>query len=194
MQQEEMTFREMQRGDWAAFNFFFKQHAESLFHYALGFVKLKEEAEDIVQNTFIYFWTHRDQIEYTGSVYAYLLRAVKNACIDYKLHEEVKSRYEREILAGGQEADMDEGENFEELYARLQEVMNALPAKCREIFILGCVDGMSYKEIAEQLGISVNTVKTQMKVAYKKIKSEFEEGNNKFMLLLFACVSEEEMI
>ena len=72
--------------------------------------------------------------------------------------------------------------------------MNALPAKCREIFILGCVDGMSYKEIAEQLGISVNTVKTQMKVAYKKIKSEFEEGNNKFMLLLFACVSEEEMI
>lgn len=194
MQQEEMTFREMQRGDWAAFNFFFKQHAESLFHYALGFVKLKEDAEDIVQNTFIYLWTHRDKIEYTGSVYAYLLRAVKNACIDYKLHEEVKSRYEREILAGGQEADVDEGENFEDLYARLQEVMDTLPAKCREIFILGCVEGMSYKEIAEQLGISVNTVKTQMKVAYKKIKSEFEEGNNKFMLLLFACVSEEEMI
>lgn len=188
-----MTFREMQRGDWAAFNFFFKQHAESLFHYALGFVKLKEEAEDIVQNTFIYLWTHRDQIEYTGSVYAYLSRAVKNACIDYKLHEEVKSRYEREILAGGQEADVDEGENFEELYARLQEVMNALPAKCREIFILGCVDGMSYREIAEQLGISVNTVKTQMKVAYRKIKGEFEGRDSKFMLLLFSCVSVGDM-
>lgn len=194
MQQEEMTFREMQRGDWTAFNFFFNQHAETLFHYALGFVKLKEDAEDIVQNTFIYLWTHRDKIEYTGSVYAYLLRAVKNASIDYKLHEEVKSRYEREILAGGQETDVDEEENFEELYTRLQEIVNALPAKCREIFILGCVEGMSYKEIAEQLGVSVNTVKTQMKVAYKKIKSEFEEGNNKFMLLLFACVSEEEMI
>lgn len=186
MQQEEMTFREMQRGDWAAFNFFFKQHAESLFHYALGFVKLKEEAEDIVQNTFIYLWTHRDKIEYTGSVYAYLLRAVKNACIDYKLHEEVKSRYEREILAGGQEVDVDEGENFEELYARLQEVMNALPAKCREIFILGCVDGMSYKEIAEQLGISVNTVKTQMKVAYKKMRDELARPDDSSVLVLLA--------
>lgn len=173
----------MQAGDWSAFNFFFESYSEQLYHYALGFVKRREEAEDIVQEVFIYLWTNRDRIACTGSVYAYLCRAVKNSCIDYKLHEKVEERYQREMTALGQD-DPGEGDDFEALYARLQSVMNALPPKCREIFILGCVEGMSYKEIAEQLGITVNTVKTQMKVAYKKIKGEFGNKDGKFMMLL----------
>lgn len=192
MQDEETMFRKMQEGDWKAFNTFFEQYSERLFHYAVGFVKRREEAEDIVQEAFIYLWTHRDKISYTGSVYAYLARTVKHACIDFKLHEEVKARYERE-MAGQEETD--EGtdgteEDFEELYARLQEVMNALPAKCREVFVMGCVDGMSYKEIAEKLGVSVNTVKTQMKVAYKKVKGEFGDKNVRFTLLLFCHIGQ----
>lgn len=75
-------------------------------------------------------------------------------------------------------------DNFEELYGRLQVVMDSLPPKCKEIFILGCVEGLSYKEVAEQLGVSVNTVKTQVKVAYKKIKSEFGNTDKNFMLIL----------
>ena len=99
-------------------------------------------------------------------------RSVKNSCIDRKLHAEVEQRYLRELMASGEESSED-SENLEELYKRLQVVMDSLPPKCKEIFILGCVEGLSYKDVAEQLGVSVNTVKTQVKVAYKKIKSEF---------------------
>ena len=51
------------------------------------------------------------------------------------------------------------------------------PVKCREIFILGCVDGLSYKEVSEKMGVSVNTVKTQIKLAYRKLKLELGGQN-----------------
>ena len=174
----------MQEGDWSAFNSFFDRYAEQLFHYALGFVKHREEAEDIVQEVFIYLWTNRDKITYTGSVY--LCRSVKNSCIDYKLHEKVEERYRQEMMMTGVD-DSDENDNFEELYDRLQSIMETLPPKCREIFILGCMESMSYKEIAEQLDISVNTVKTQMKTAYKKIKDEFGDKDKRFMMILLVA-------
>lgn len=187
MHDEETTFRKMQEGDWKAFNAFFEEYAERLFHYAVGFVKRREEAEDIVQDAFVYLWEHRARIAYTGSVYAYLAQTVKHACVDFKLHEEVKARYAQEMARQG-EADEAEDDNFEELYARLRKVIDALPARCREIFVMGCVDGMSYKEVAEKLGISENTVKTQIKLAYKKAKEEFNGGNAKFLPLLFGYI------
>lgn len=183
MQDELILFRKMQEGDWCAFNSFFESYSERLYLYALGFVGNRAEAEDIVQDTFIYLWVNRAKITHSGSLYAYLSRSVKNSCIDRKLHAEVEQRYLREMMASGEESSED-SENLEELYRRLQVVMDSLPPKCKEIFILGCVEGLSYKDVAEQLGVSVNTVKTQVKVAYKKIKSEFGDHNKNFMLIL----------
>lgn len=67
----------MQLGDWTAFNLFFKEYMEQLYLYAVAFVKDRAAAEDIVQDSFIYLWTNRGKINYTGSIYAYLLLAVK---------------------------------------------------------------------------------------------------------------------
>ena len=187
MHDEETIFRKMQEGDWKAFNAFFEEYSERLFHYAVGFVKRREDAEDIVQDAFVYLWEHRARIAYTGSVYAYLTQTVKHACVDFKLHEEVKARYAREMARQG-EADEPEEDNFEELYARLQKVIDALPARCREIFVMGCVDGMSYREVADKLGISENTVKTQIKLAYKKAKEEFGGKGAKILPLLFGYI------
>ena len=191
MQDELVLFRKMQEGDWSAFNSFFESYSEQLYLYALGFVGDRAEAEDIVQDTFIYLWVNRAKISHSGSLYAYLSRSVKNSCIDRKLHAEVERRYQREMMASGEESSEDP-ENFEELYERLQIVMDSLPPKCKEIFILGCIEGLSYKDVAEQLGVSVNTVKTQVKVAYKKIKSEFGDRDKNFMLILCNSFFKEE--
>ena len=192
MDREESLFRKMQEGDWKAFSYFFETYSERLFHYALGFVRVKEEAEDIVQDAFVYLWTHRDKVEWKGSVYAYLAKMVKHACIDVKMHEEVKARYEREMMLTGDEenerGDSDE-DDFEALYARLQKVMEAMPPRCREVFVMGCVDGLSYREIAERMGTSVNTVKTQMQTARQRVKDEFGDRCKRFVWLLFAFIS-----
>ena len=84
MENEALLFKKMQLGDWTAFNLFFKEYMEQLYLYAVAFVKDRAAAEDIVQDSFIYLWTNRGKINYTGSIYAYLLLAVKNACINYK--------------------------------------------------------------------------------------------------------------
>ena len=164
---------------------------DSLYRFAYIRTGSQADAEDIVQDTFIYLWVNRAKITHSGSLYAYLSRSVKNSCIDRKLHAEVEQRYLREMMASGEESSED-SENLEELYRRLQVVMDSLPPKCKEIFILGCVEGLSYKDVAEQLGVSVNTVKTQVKVAYKKIKSEFGDHNKNFMLILCNSFFKEE--
>ena len=191
MQDELVLFWKMQEGDWSAFNSFFESYSEQLYLYALGFVGDRAEAEDIVPDTFIYLWVNRAKISHSGYLYAYLSCSVKNSCIDRKLHAEVERRYQREMMASGEESSED-SENFEELYERLQIVMDSLPPKCKEIFILGCIEGLSYKDVAEQLGVSVNTVKTQVKVAYKKIKSEFGDRDKNFMLILCNSFFKEE--
>ncbi len=167
---ERELFIKIQEGDWDAFNAVFKRYSELLFHYSLGMVKNGEAARDIVQEVFIWLWTNRDKVPARDSINGYLFRAVKNACINHKVHEQVEQRYLRQqMIEEKGTAGHDDGEH-DELFVRLQSLMDSLPPKCREIFIMGCVDGMSYKEIAGKLDISVNTVKTQIKTAYKKIK------------------------
>lgn len=181
MENELQVFKRMQEGDWTAFNLFFKAYAEQLYLYALAFVKDRAVAEDLVQEAFIYLWVHRDRISFRGSVYAYLLQSVKNACINYKAHEEVKEKY-RQVVTEVNEPEDSEAE-WEALRQRVMAAIETLPPKCREIFILGAVEGLTYQQIAEQLGVSVNTVKTQMKFAYRKVKGQ-AGGERDLMVVL----------
>ncbi len=183
MQDDEELFRQFQEGSWKAFKILFEAYSEQLYLYAAGFLGDREEARDIVQDAFVYLWENREKITYTGSLYSYLLRSVKNSCIDYKMHEKVKEKYIREMEYLQDEAE-EVSDNFEESYKRLQKVIDSLPPKCKEIFVLGCVEGYSYKEVATRLGVSVNTVKTQIKLAYKKVKSELEKPDTKFMFAI----------
>ena len=116
---------------------------------------------------------------------------MKHAGSDFKTREEVKARYEREMMQG-EDGEIGRGDgdedDFEALYARLQKVMEAMPPRCREVFVMGCVDGLSYREIAERMGTSVNTVKTQMQVARQRVKDEFGDRCKRFVWLLFAFV------
>ena len=183
MQDDEELFRQFQEGSWKAFKILFEAYSEQLYLYAAGFLGDREEARDIVQDAFVYLWENREKITYTGSLYSYLLRSVKNSCIDYKMHEKVKEKYIREMEYLQDEAE-EVSDNFEESYKRLQKVIDSLPPKCKEIFVLGCVEGYSYKEVATRLGVSVNTVKTQIKLAYKKVKSELEKPDTKFIFAI----------
>ena len=184
-QKEEVYFKRMQRGDADAFEYFFKEYMHLLYSYALGFMKEKEEAEDIVQDVYVYFWNNRGKILYTDSVYAYLLRAVKNACINKRQHEEVERKYQREILFTEKEAfDWRDADAVREVRQRLLDAIERLPERCKQIFTMSCMDGLKYKEIAEQMGISENTIKTQVKLAYKKLRDDVNISGDELAVLL----------
>ncbi|MDR1273055.1 MAG: RNA polymerase sigma-70 factor [Odoribacteraceae bacterium] len=190
MQEEAAVFKQVQAGDRDAFKVLFDLHVEPLYLYAMGFVKRRDDAEDIVQEIFTTLWENRAAISCDGSLRAYLARAVRNACIDRELHERVKRRYREEIMATCRETRDDD--DRESLYRRLHAALDTLPPRCREIFTLGCIDGLSYKEVAEATGTSVNTVKTQIKIAYKKLQSELGEENALLLLLLLSSLSTVE--
>ncbi|MDR2131500.1 MAG: RNA polymerase sigma-70 factor [Odoribacteraceae bacterium] len=188
MPEEKIVLKKMQEGDQTAFRFFFERDLERLYLYAMGFMQNREDAEDIVQEAFIALWTNRARLARVDSVQAYLTRTVRNACIDRKLHARVERRYREETAAHREEATR-EIEEPEALYHRLHAALETLPPKCREIFTLGCLEGLSYREVAEKTGSSVNTVKTQVKIAYKKLREELGEEDALLLLVVSSFFS-----
>lgn len=184
---EEKYFKLMQKGDVSAFEYFFREYMHFLFSYALGFMKEKEAAEDIVQDVFVYFWNNKERIRYTGSILGYLQRAVKNACVNVRLHEQVKRKYLQEALYTEEEAfDWQHADALRDMRQRLLEAVDQLPEKCKQIFMMSCLEGLKYKEVASKMGISENTVKTQIKLAYKRLRGGMNvlDENAEFILVL----------
>ena len=185
MPDELILFEKMQRGDTSALEYFFREHTDVLYYRALGFVKDNLAAEDIVQEVFIRFWQLRKNLKITDSVPGYLCKAVDHRCHNYLEHLKVKHRYEEsqkweEVM---EEVSEDE-EELNIMRERLKMFVDSLPEKCREIFILACIEGLKYKQVAEKLDVSVNTVKTQLKSAYSKLRAEFNENDLEIIVLL----------
>lgn len=158
---------------------------ELLYYRALGYVKDPAVAEDIVQEVFIRFWDNRHQLDISVSVPAYLSRAVVNSCKDYLDHVNVHHRYEQEYMSANTvEFELDyDAEELDALRERLNAFIERLPEKCREIFILACVEGLKYREVAERLDVSVNTVKTQVKSAYARLRDEFDLKDRELIIV-----------
>ncbi|MDY5490712.1 MAG: RNA polymerase sigma-70 factor [Butyricimonas virosa] len=184
MPDELILFEKMQRGDTSALEYFFREYTDVLYYRALGFVKDNLAAEDIVQEVFIRFWQLRKNLKITDSVPGYLCKA-DHRCHNYLEHLKVKHRYEEsqkweEVM---EEVSEDE-EELNIMRERLKMFVDSLPEKCREIFILACIEGLKYKQVAEKLDVSVNTVKTQLKSAYSKLRAEFNENDLEIIVLL----------
>ena len=175
--EELLIFNRMRQGDPSALEYFFQKYMELLYYRALGYIKDPLVAEDIVQEVFIHFWDNRKKLEISLSVIAYLTRSVVNGCKNNLEHLSVRQRYEQDYQHENQNLterkEYDE-EELEQLRIRLRIFVDSLPEKCREIFILACIDGLKYREVAERLDVSVNTVKTQVKSAYAKLRADFD--------------------
>ena len=185
MPDELILFEKMQRGDTSALEYFFREYTDVLYYRAFGFVKDNLAAEDIVQEVFIRFWQLRKNLKITDSVPGYLCKEVYHRCHKYLDHFRVKHRYEEsqkweEVM---EEVSEDE-EELNIMRERLKMFVDSLPEKCREIFILACIEGLKYKQVAEKLDVSVNTVKTQLKSAYSKLRAEFNENDLEIIVLL----------
>lgn len=133
-------------------------------------VRNRPDAEEVVSDVFIRLWNCRERIKITTSLKAYLIRSVQNTALNYleknkndRLTDSI-SISDYKILAW--DSDYPLGHIYEEeIMTLLDEGIKSLPCACREIFMLSRKENMKYCEIAEMLGITVNTVKTQVKIA-----------------------------
>lgn len=162
--------------------------------FAQEYVQSEEDAENIVHDVFMEAWEHRQVLSFHINVLAFLFTAIKNKCIDYLRHKIVvretsdliKEEYRLTMQMKFDSLEIFDQNMFNEkdIETILTNAIHSLPEKCREIFIKSKIEGKKQKEVALELNISVNTVETQIGIAYKKLREELKDY---FPLLLFLC-------
>jgi RNA polymerase sigma-70 factor (ECF subfamily) len=167
---EEISLRkEIANGSESAFEKLFRLYYSSLTGYAFNILKDRDLAEGTAQEVFVKFWEKRSEISIEQSLKAYLFRAVFNKCMNLKKHDEVKKNYQTEKLATADQYS-DSSLTQWELQEKIELAIQQLPEQCQKIFRLCKIDGMKYKEIADELGISIKTVENQMGKALKILR------------------------
>lgn len=160
-------------GDRDAFRELFELYYKPLCVYAIKFIDDFDDAEDIVQSLFASFWIRYSKREFSGSLRAYLFSSVRNNCIKFSNSVKTKPVGEIDFI---QEADdvFRFIESADNEYSFLYKEIDKLPPQCRKVFDAVIVNNMKYKEAADMLGISVNTVKTQLSRALKQLRESLE--------------------
>lgn len=175
----------IKRGDVKTFERMFKSYYDELCHYGNTFLGDPELAEDVVQDAFVYFWNHREQIELKVSLKAYLYTSVRHGALNVIKKQALERRHNpllTEFIQYLETSDYSEKE-LEDI-EKVKKAMDILPAQCRIVFEKSCIDGMKYKEIADTMNISVNTVKSHIVKAYRLIKIELKDEINTILLLM----------
>ncbi len=176
--------RQIRKGKQQAFNEVFHHFFRPLSAFAYKYVNDLAVVEDLVQEVFISFWEKRRDFDHPAALKSFLYTSVRNRCLNHLKHLAVEKKHEPALLYQLESEQQFSRQVIEEETFRhlLSEIRN-LPEASREIMILA-LNGLKNPEIAEELGISVNTVKTQKKIAYAKLKDKLGPRMGLLLLLI----------
>jgi len=163
-------------GDAAALNSLLDRHWSALVSYSARLLGNWDAAQDVTQETFVRIWERREQWRSNGSVRALLYQIARNLVLDAQKRQDrrtnwIRDRYrdERRIATPLQELQRSE---LEEAF---REALRALPERRREVFVLARVDGLSYREIGEVMGVAPQTVANQLSAALSTLREALQE-------------------
>lgn len=134
-----------------------------------------DEAEDLVQQTFVKLWEQRAAFDVQWSVKAYLYKMVHNRCLNRIRDARTREKYKVYNAEKLEQVHEHQPGAASELSERIQQALTKLPPECRRIFELSRFDELKYREIADQLGISIKTVETQMGKALRLMRTELAD-------------------
>ena len=174
------------QGNEESFTEAFDHFYPGLCFYANKFLHDPDEARSLVQQVFVDLWIKRDKLFIEVSTKAYLFTTVRNYALDFLKHKIVETKYLRDEQMESVTIDRDLIEEAE-LNAKINSAIEALPEKCREIFLLSRFEELRYSEISKRLEISIKTVEMQMGIALKKLRSKLTDNQNiKILMYLFS--------
>jgi len=155
-----------------AFDTLFTDWFGKLYTYAFSVLQDASAAEEAVQSVFGKIWEKRVQLDVHTTLKAYLYGSVYHECMNALRHEQRKRAHRRHALYSAQRVISDAHIKSEmgELEMRLKQAIEELPDRCRAIFQLSRFGELKYREIAEQLDLSVKTVEVQIAKALKHLR------------------------
>ncbi len=162
----------------------FKQK-DRFIRFAYYYVLDHEASEDLVMDSFMYYWENREKIDVNGNLKAYILRVVKHKCLDYlklqRIHNEAHEKMRADALwdLNKNIASLEQLEPYkimtEDYHKIVTNAVKQLPGKTREIFIMSRVKNMKNREIAEKMGVSEKTIEYHMTKAVKFLRTILKE-------------------
>lgn len=161
--------------DEKSFNTLFREWYPVLCRFAFKFIENHDVAEDIVQEVFVNLWKGRMNIELETSISAYLFASTRYNCL-YQLKKDQKEvrMLEKQsvdlVLNEDEQIELHQLEQLQQLYLAVER----LPVKTKQVFILSKMEGLTYDEIADHLGVSVKTVEKQMSAALQKLRTDLK--------------------
>jgi RNA polymerase sigma-70 factor (ECF subfamily) len=180
----------MIEGDRNAFRYFFEKYYTDLCNFVNLYVHDTVLAEEIVEDIFVYFWENKEHLRLTHSVKSYLFSASKYRSLNEIRNTNTRKRILHNIPPTELTDDQTDREELlldaEKFRSVLNEAIQSLPPKCREIFLLNKVDSLSHREISEKLGVSLKTVENQTTIALKKLRDYLGPYRKQIFLLFLS--------
>ena len=175
----------VQRGDQKAFDTLFRRYYPILCAYGHRFVEL-EDAEEIVEDSLLWIWENRETLVIESSLNSYLFKMVYRRALNKLAHIDATQRADTRFYEEMQEMLQDtDYYQIEELVKRIEDAIAALPESYREAFVMHRFRDMSYKEIAETLGVSPKTIDYRIQQALKQLRVDLKDYLPLLLPLLF---------
>lgn len=157
----------------SAFQALFEKYSQRIYRFSIGYLKNNQEAEEIVQDVFLRVWKTREKLVAEQSFESYLFTIAKNSILNTIRKANYEKAYlEYSSLQPNKNSLLEEELDFKELDRIYRQAIEKLPARRKEVYRLSRDKGLSNREIANELGISVKTVENQMTAALSGIKKE----------------------
>ena len=169
--------RKIKQGDEAAFKIFFNRHYDPLLRFLLSKNVTTEVAEDLIQNAFLYIWNHRKKIEPEKSLRAYLFRIGYTRMLN---HFRDTQKVDNTDAVPESSTDLTPEDHLQssELKEAVDQAINAMPKKRREVFQLCFMQELTYKEAAKVMDITRKTVENHMGLAFKDVRAALNHFNS----------------
>ncbi|MDP2336052.1 MAG: RNA polymerase sigma-70 factor [Bacteroidota bacterium] len=170
--------RKLKKGDIDAFNRIFYAYSSKLYHFAYGYLKSKEDSEEMVQDIFSKIWDKRADIKEEYEFRSYLFSIAFNYIKKYFRSKALINKYAEFATANNPESEqIQEDVNYASLKLRVDQLVDQMPEKRKAVFFKSRVEGKNSKEIAAEMNISPSTVENHLNQALRFLRLHLKDEN-----------------
>lgn len=168
------------------FSMLYDAHWERVFRYVVRILPDEEDVADVVQETFVLFWESDFEAKEFNSVASYLIVIARNLAFKRFRERLKRTQFEQRLMDhfGGENTDMLVDIHTKELAQLIDAEVEKLPERMREVFTLSRKEHLSYKEIAERLNISDETVKKQISKSLRQLRLKLNDEYIPYLIIL----------
>jgi RNA polymerase sigma-70 factor (ECF subfamily) len=184
---ETMLLENIMAGDEHAFEIAFLKYYTPLCKYVWKYVRSEDTAQEIVQEVFAVVWETRAKLDPEGHLRGLLYQMARNKALNYLKHQKVVEGYKVQVRNGNENPYYElaeSGDSEQKLFHAVQDAVEDLPPKARRIFRLNRQEGLTYREIAGYLDISIKTVESQMIRSLRLLRDALSEYAPLFILFI----------